>query len=160
MKKIIIYALLGLFSYYGFKALTMESVSPETMSAMSADDSQCANKSHCVIFYLAPWCPSCKTALRYLDTFSEVLPEYDAGLKIIIGMDSADKLERMADQIASPVIYDLDKKYVTEFEINRVPRVVLINQNGTILKQENFLYWRTNKTDSVRKYITEILELE
>ena len=49
---------------------------------------------------------------------------------------------------------------LNEFEINRVPRVVLINQNGTILKQENFLYWRTNKTDSVRKYITEILELE
>lgn len=160
MQKTIIYLLLGFFSYYGFKSLTTESVSPEMFTAMSTSDSQCTNKSYCVIFYLAPWCPSCKKALHYLDIFSEVLPEYDAGLKIIIGMDSPDKLERMADQFSSPVIYDLDKQYVTEFEINRVPRVILIDQNGTILKQEDFIYWRTNKTDSVRKYISEILELE
>lgn len=158
--KLSFYLLLVGALYMGYKAMFTHSLSPELLSNISTNDSQCSNKSHCVIFYLAPWCPSCKKILPYIDSFAEVLPEYDAGLEIIIGWDSQNKLEHMAEKISIPVIYDLEKKYDEELKVKKVPAIILIDQNGTILKQEKFLYWRTNKNASARKYISEILELE
>lgn len=163
MKKLII--LITLVLLYGASSKVYRHFYPEMIpeglySTVASHDSSCVGKSKCVIFYLAPWCPACKGTLPFMKDFAQQLPEYDAGIQVVIGLADDKRVQDMAKSVPFPITHDADRTIAQGLDIGPIPAIFLTNAEGEILKREQFTRWNAPISVSTELFITKILKLK
>jgi len=105
----------------------------------SLDSLSCQSQSKCLIVYMAPWCPAClqfKSQLfpEFLKTIISKKEEKNIGLKIIIGRDSLDKVQKMGASLGQTYTEDSSGKYYNDLGIKGVPAFLVLRSDGKIIK--------------------------
>ncbi|HSA24218.1 MAG TPA: hypothetical protein P5076_22345, partial [Myxococcota bacterium] len=69
----------------------------------------CLGKPRCLVVYLAPWCPSCKSAARVVrEAIAGYAGSREVGVQAVVGQDERGALEEMAAGIGPSTFLDLD----------------------------------------------------
>ena len=144
MKWALIAMAIGGFLYYkaGQRSSVAQTKTPEFKELVKTNS--CANKSGCVLLYVAPWCSACLSMsplFQQLKAKMENDPEY--GMKIIVGQErNPGDNARMAKTYGEGVLIDSDNKIHKILEIDRYPTLLLVDSSGLITKkhQDVFLW--------------------
>jgi hypothetical protein len=117
----------------------------------------CAYKLRCVVVFLAPWCPSCQGSVPFLNDMRKRFDqEGKVGVKVIVGMDSEEKLTSMAKKIGGEVFLDSNKEFSRSAGVRGVPAWWVVDDKKRILargtalgvsggtQEQNFTYFAVN----------------
>lgn len=118
------------------------SVQVDIFEAAGSYEGSCADKSKCMVLYLAPWCPHCRDSIPAIKSLVKEVARYDAGILVIVGSDKPEKIRQTATSIPIPVIQDEDRIYSKMLNIQFFPQVVLIDGSGNIKRSGNFYSFR------------------
>ncbi len=97
----------------------------------------CLNRPYCVVIYLAPWCPHCRNAVKYVNDLRSFWASTERpGLKVVVGADKKENLESMAQTIGGNVYLDLEGKFKDLMKVDFYPTWYVISKEGMILKRK------------------------
>ena len=89
----------------------------------------------CLTIYLAPWCPSCRSAHSMILELVEDLEKSNITTNLVLGMDSPEKLSEYAQTFPFPVLLDTDRTYFEQLDGKGVPLFIVSNSNGKIIEK-------------------------
>jgi thiol-disulfide isomerase/thioredoxin len=110
-------------------------------SSSTAKD-PCLFSSRCLIVYLAPWCPYCKSSQKVLVALENQLKKLGSsnGIRVVVGMDTKEKLEKYASNFSLPVYIDDSKDLYNLLNCSGVPSWTVIDMEGHTIFQESGSY--------------------
>lgn len=85
---------------------------------------------HCVIVYVAPWCPSCHRSEPMIAELRKTLLREGVSVHVVVGMDQADKLAAYADHLGYPVLLDVHGRLREAAHVKAVPTFVVTDAKG------------------------------
>ena len=118
---------------------------PLSASNLSADS--CAGRELCVLVYMAPWCPHCKTAIPKVKSYlNRAQKGGTAGFRVVVGMDSPENSMEMGLKIGKGVAIDRDREIAKKYAIDGVPAyIVLDREGGVVLRGAEANQWLFDK---------------
>ncbi|HOK55861.1 MAG TPA: redoxin domain-containing protein [bacterium] len=86
--------------------------------------------------FWASWCPPCREELKVIQ---KIYNEYKDKGVIVLCVNSGEDKEKVEDFIDEnnykfPVLLDTDSKVSDNYKVNTIPRVLLINKDGIVVK--------------------------
>jgi hypothetical protein len=89
-----------------------------------------------VIVYIVPWCGSCSASLQAYRQLADLSTRSkELGFMVVIGRDSEENLQAMADKIGAHTFIDATSSFFEKASVNRVPTWILINRGHRILQR-------------------------
>jgi len=97
----------------------------------------CALVERCIAVYLAPWCPQCRKSGPLVEALRARAAGTRGrlGIKVIVGRDEPDALEKYARKIGGPVYFDDDGDFFRQLGAGGVPIWVSWDAQGKILER-------------------------
>lgn len=121
------------YGFFGYGRMAMVNLSGAT-GGYQADP--CDQKQRCVVVYVTPWCPACKSAIGFLNGLHDRLKSSPkVGMKVIVGGDELTRLRAMASSFNAATFLDSEDKFSSKTRINGVPTVWVIDGNSNILRR-------------------------
>jgi hypothetical protein len=113
------------------------SVPLQSLALTEGAGDPCAAAEVCLAVYITPWCPYCQQAAAALPALDRRLKEQGgAGLKVIVGQDSAQAIQTMAAAVGLPLVYaDPDGRFLNAMGGGGVPQWWVWSQAGKVLKR-------------------------
>ena len=98
----------------------------------------CLEHETCMVFYVAPWCPACKSASSKILGIRQYIqnnPDISSrvGVEVIVGLSAQRELVSFAAQFGSNVFLDEDGIIYRDIGVRGVPAVFSMKQSGEIL---------------------------
>ncbi|MCB0317863.1 MAG: redoxin family protein [Bdellovibrionales bacterium] len=126
----VVFALVAFFSFY---QKTMPEVTLLSSSGSNYDD--CEGKKRCLAVYLAPWCGHCRAAMPLVKEIQRKFKyNKSVGIKVVVGQDSIQNLNRYANEIGGMVLVDKDGKFYRGLGVSGVPYWAVWDQERLILE--------------------------
>jgi thiol-disulfide isomerase/thioredoxin len=140
MKKLAILLAIGLFGWY----INL----PDDMPRASLDQYKNARlvdeyievggpcrQDKCLIVYVAPWCPSCKSLTPMINEL--VKSASDDGIKatVVIGNDAMKKVLAYSKRYDAPILADASGAFFDQIGAKGVPYFVVTDSNGKRLSE-------------------------
>lgn len=121
--------MIGIFVWRQPRAFKNEEVKSVTGAA-----DPCVGRPRCIIFYSAPWCPSCWATKNFMaESCSLINASGKAGCKTVVGLGGTDKENiEMARGISGAVFVDNDAKLARSLGVGPVPHWYLV-ENGNLI---------------------------
>lgn len=112
----------------------------------------CSGRAHCVILYLAPWCPHCRSMISRVPELRGFWSSAERpGFKVIVGNDKDAAVEEMARQIGEPVFLDRKKDFLNRMNISFFPSWFVVDAQGRVLKAgKSAISWVNDEVNSKR----------
>jgi thiol-disulfide isomerase/thioredoxin len=106
-------------------------------SLRAAGPDPCARAEKCLGVYLAPWCPQCQRSGPLLAELRERAARSGGrvGVKVIVGRDEREVLERYAEQLGGPVFFDDDGAFLRQIGGGGVPAWISWDASGHVLEK-------------------------
>ncbi|MFN0063144.1 MAG: TlpA family protein disulfide reductase [Myxococcaceae bacterium] len=101
----------------------------------------CNETPRCLVVYLSPWCPTCQKAgplLKELRSRFHQSPKL--GVKAVVGLDQASRLETYASNLGSPTFVDGDDAFYKSAGLSGVPGFLVLDPKGRVLERFSGLY--------------------
>ncbi len=89
----------------------------------------------CLVVYVAPWCPSCKSLTPMINELSAQLDREGIQASIVIGKDSMDKVLEYSKRFDQKVLIDSSGRYFSQIGARGVPYFAVTNQSGKRLEE-------------------------
>lgn len=132
-------------------------------AARGSGSDPCTYAEKCMIAYLAPWCPSCQSAVGFMNGVHRELRKGDkTALKVVLGMAEENSLQKMAGQFEAPVFLDLSGEFASKVGIRAVPSVLVVDAQGKITEKglPGAIRGTGSLEGDVQYYIRNILNFE
>lgn len=96
----------------------------------------CLDRSHCVLVYVAPWCPACKRSIGTIrGLMSKFNPAGKIGIKAVIGGRNPKKMETMAAEIGPATYLDTLGRFWASTGAKSIPHWFVIDDQGYVVKK-------------------------
>lgn len=99
-----------------------------TQQSVSVDGACESDK--CLVVYVAPWCPACKSLTPMIEELSNQLKKEGIQASIVIGKDSMDNVLEYSKHFNQEVLIDSSGRYFNEISAKGVPYFAVTNQSG------------------------------
>lgn len=162
MQKTLFFVLIGVLALWWMRGarlpdfITNRTLDRKFIAKVSKNDS-CAGKTSCLLVYVAPWCPACKS----LDPILKMLVKSsggESGVKIVVGQGHASgDNEKLAETYGANGVVDADNSYHDKLKVRYYPTIFQFDAKGNVLKKDNdALQWAAMNilTDDDRKTLS------
>jgi thiol-disulfide isomerase/thioredoxin len=96
----------------------------------------CSQGRSCLIAYLTPWCPACKSTLRGMPELAQwVESERGAQFHLVIGNSDQRRIRDFASGSSVSALLDFRDEVPRKLRGRSVPRFYLVDSNGIIVRQ-------------------------
>ena len=89
-------------------------------------------KNRCLMIYVAPWCPACRSSNPAFISAVEQLEARGIATFVVIGLDKPEALKAYAANFPFPVYLDQKKTFFKELGASRVPYAAVWEPGGKI----------------------------
>ncbi len=89
----------------------------------------------CLVVYVAPWCPACKSLTPMINDLSAELDKEGIKASIVIGKDSMDNVLDYSKRFNQKVLIDSSGRYFNEIGAKGVPYFAVTNQSGKRIEE-------------------------
>lgn len=112
----------------------------------SLNGDTCGSKKFCLVVYLAPWCPHCKSSLSHTQALLQKSRFGDTGVRVVVGMSQGGDSQAMARRIATNVALDDEEVVAKKLAIHAVPAYVVLDADGAkIVDGQEGAEWAAEK---------------
>jgi thiol-disulfide isomerase/thioredoxin len=102
--------------------------------------SSCAYHKVCVISYVTPWCPACKSHMGQLKTFTKQHGNDSRfGFAVVVADRDREKALNFANQSGATVVYDDGQKIARNLGVRSFPNLVAVERGGKVLYRGNWV---------------------
>lgn len=149
--------LVAVLTFFGCTPDKMPEVSGMGSNSGALDD--CIARDQCIVAYLAPWCPNCKTAIPLIHTMRSIASkEGSLGIRVIVGSDNRSRLDAMASTVGGKVFYDESGAFLHQMGQSGVPSWWVINrQNQVLSSASGSMAFREGDEVQARQFMTGYL---
>lgn len=110
-------------------------------NASSTPQEVCPLGKRCVVCYLAPWCPACKSSLPIIQELRESFRSHNnLEFLVIVGAASQSELLPMANDIGGRVFFDPSSRFASAARIRSFPSIVLIDDQHRLTASSHVAY--------------------
>ena len=103
---------------------------------MGATDDPCANKTYCVVVYLSPRFKHCQSVVPFAQQIRKRLQSAEeVGMKIVVGDDTPEHIQEMAEKIQGDVFLDTDGIFYKAYQIDSLPRWIVLDEKRKVLNE-------------------------
>jgi thiol-disulfide isomerase/thioredoxin len=120
---------------------------PALLAAASIKDSgaqvadPCSGKQRCLVVYLAPWCPACKSVTpQLLQVRDHWKGSATRGIKFIVGADSDEKNRELALSIGDGAYVDQGDAYRRAMKVSHFPTLWVVDENSKVITADRGAY--------------------
>lgn len=101
-------------------------------------DDPCHGKERCVLVYMAPWCPACKSLLPQLLNVRDGRwkDSTTRGFKFVVGHGSPEQNREMVKQIGRGAYLDDDKEFSKKMGVRHFPTLYVLDGNGRVIESD------------------------
>jgi thiol-disulfide isomerase/thioredoxin len=93
----------------------------------------CAGTEHCVLVYVAPWCPACKKMKPQFQTALEKKVRDGYGFKIVVGKGSDSENEAEAGSYGPGAIVDQNDTIHSLYKVDEYPTFLILDSKQNLL---------------------------
>ncbi len=98
------------------------------------EDMPCADRERCVVVYLAPWCPACKSVVGMVRQLEERFSQDpEIGFVIIAGRADQTMLDRYVTDVTERGYLDVGEVFWRASGVQGVPHWFTLNGQGEVL---------------------------
>jgi thiol-disulfide isomerase/thioredoxin len=125
---------------------------PATMARVPTSDGAtqtidaCADTDHCLIAYVAPWCPACHQVIPQLTSLRDRWESNPrAGVKFIVGKGADAKNRAMVASIGKSAFLDADGSFAKEMAVSYFPTIWVTDRSGKVIAKDRAAFEWVNK---------------
>lgn len=150
MKKIVILVSIACFGWY----INLPSDMPQTTLARYNNarliDQQVSvggpcEQEKCLVVYVAPWCPSCKSLTPMINDLVSDLQRDGIKATVVIGKDSMKNVLDYSKRYKVPILADASGGFFSEMGAKGVPYFAVSNKHGKRVSEMSGGYYDVNQ---------------
>jgi hypothetical protein len=116
--------------------------------AIASGEDTCKGKNFCVVVYMAPWCPACKSHVSKVSSILEKSRTNKTyGAKAFVGKGATTKdNEKMAAQLGKGAHVDNNSEMHDKLDVRYYPAFFVLDKEGSIILRDDEAYsWAMEK---------------
>jgi thiol-disulfide isomerase/thioredoxin len=90
----------------------------------------CEGKAHCLVVYLAPWCPHCQSYIPNAKRMLEGKELKSLGVRVVIGKAKPNENIQMQSEISPLAEVDHDGSLAALWRVDRFPFFLVLDKEG------------------------------
>ena len=138
---------LGFFIWTKYTESEQRRVAFEYQRSIASKEDNCTGKKFCVVVYVAPWCPACKSmAPQFRQALKKARSIPDYGVKMYVGAGKTEENEREAIDLGDGAYPDQDKSMMKKLNVQQFPSFFVLDKEQTVILSGNEAFqWMVEK---------------
>jgi thiol-disulfide isomerase/thioredoxin len=128
--------------------LATEGKAKDYFRTLASGEDTCKGKNLCLVVYLAPWCPACKSQLSKVSSLLEKSKTNKTyGAKAFVGKGATTKdNEKMAAQLGKGAYVDNTSEMHDKLGVRYYPAFFVLDKDGSVvIRDDEAYYWAMEK---------------
>ena len=92
----------------------------------------CLNKNGCLVVFLAPWCPSCREHVGFMNVITAAASKTKLGVEVVVGWDEEFRLKEFSQNLQGKVFLDSENKFKKQLGFSSVPKWFVVNSQQEV----------------------------